>query len=178
MRELSNLTKPPQTNLTERDPKLPSHTSYPDFCCEKMQYDKLKPHTFTLRESEQKCYPDFLFWCPRTNLTILVNALLLPERASLSQPCLSSGRLAKDRSARAANDDGLGVREDGGDVEAPRALDVHEKGAWSRHKHLHLVLASLRGWVGVEKIFSENHIDWFFVFSLRKKLRLNCLMWS
>lgn len=88
-----------------------------------------------------------------------MSALLLPERASLSQPSFSSCWLTKDGGTRAANDDGLGVREDGGDVEAPRALDVHEEGAWSRHKHLHLVLASLRGWVGVEKIFSENHID-------------------
>jgi len=65
-----------------------------------------------------------------------VSALLSPERASLSQPGLSSGRLAKDGSTRAASDDGLGVREDGSDVEAPWALYVHEEGPWSRHKCL------------------------------------------
>ena len=65
-----------------------------------------------------------------------MSALLLPERASLSQPGLSSGGLAKDGSARAANDDGLGVREDGGDIKAPWALNVHEEGPWGRHKCL------------------------------------------
>lgn len=56
-----------------------------------------------------------------------MSALLPPERASLSQPGLSSGGLAKDGSARATDDDGLGVGEDGGDVEAPWALDIHEE---------------------------------------------------
>jgi hypothetical protein len=37
---------------------------------------------------------------------------------TLSEAGLSTGGLAEDGRARAAEDDGLGVREDGGDVEA------------------------------------------------------------
>lgn len=65
-----------------------------------------------------------------------MSSLLFPERASLSQPSLSSSGLAKNGGARAANNDCLGVREDSGDVEAPWALNVHEEGPWGRHKRL------------------------------------------
>ena len=62
--------------------------------------------------------------------------LLLAERASLSETSLSTGRLTKDGSARAADDNSLGVREDGGDVEASGALDVHEERTGGRDQGL------------------------------------------
>ena len=49
----------------------------------------------------------------------------------------------QDLRATLADNDGVGVRENGGDCEASRALDIHEKGAGSRHKCLELVLAGL-----------------------------------
>jgi hypothetical protein len=49
----------------------------------------------------------------------------------------------QDLRAALADNDGLCVREDGGDCEASRALDVHEEGAGSRDEGLELVLAGL-----------------------------------
>lgn len=57
------------------------------------------------------------------------SSLLPSERAALGQPSLTTGRLAEDGGASLADDDGLGVREDGGDGEAAGALDVHEEGS-------------------------------------------------
>lgn len=62
--------------------------------------------------------------------------LLPSERAALGQAGLATGGLAKHGCAALADDDGLGVGEDGGDGEAAGALDVHEEGARSRHKSL------------------------------------------
>lgn len=62
--------------------------------------------------------------------------LLPPERASLGQSSLTTGGLAENGRAAGADDDGLGVREDGGDVEAAGALNVHEEGAGGGHKGL------------------------------------------
>ena len=80
----------------------------------------------------------------------------------------------QDLRAALADDDCVCVREDGGDVEASRALDVHEEGAGGRHEGLELVLAGLtagllvgdrgyevgdvcvRGRGGVEKVNCEN----------------------
>lgn len=56
----------------------------------------------------------------------------------------------QDLRAALADDDCVGVREDGGDGEASRALDVHEERAGSGHKGLELVLAGLTGCVLVE----------------------------
>lgn len=64
-------------------------------------------------------------------------SLLSPERAALSEPGLATGGLAEDSRAASADDDGLGVREDGGDSEAAGALDVHKEGAGRRHKGLY-----------------------------------------
>lgn len=55
--------------------------------------------------------------------------LLPPKRAPLRQSRLPTSRLAQHGRAAAADDDGLGVREDGRDCEAAGALDVHEEGA-------------------------------------------------
>lgn len=62
--------------------------------------------------------------------------LLPPERAPFRQPRLPARRLAQHGRAAAADDDGLGVREDGRDGEAAGALDVHEEGAGGRHEGL------------------------------------------
>jgi len=118
--------------------------------------------------------------------------LLPSERATLGQPRLATSGLApmdalahapnqvrifqdlQDLRAALADDDCVCVREDGGDGEAPRALDVHEEGAGGGHEGLELVLAGLtgrllvsgpsrgggdvcvRGRGGVEKVNCEN----------------------
>jgi hypothetical protein len=66
----------------------------------------------------------------------LSTSLLPPERASLGESCLATRWLAKDLRATGAYNNGLGVREDGGDCEATGALDVHEEGARNWHKCL------------------------------------------
>ena len=73
---------------------------------------------------------------PKTNKTRPGIPLLPPERAALGETGLATGRLAEDLRAALANDDGLGVREDGGDGEAAGALDVHEEGSWGRDEGL------------------------------------------
>lgn len=81
---------------------------------------------------------------------------LLAERAALGQASLTTGGLREDLGARAADNNGLGVREDGGDGEAARALDVHEERVGVGHKSLELVAASLLLGGGVEKVDSES----------------------
>lgn len=46
---------------------------------------------------------------------------------TLGQPGLAAGRLCEDGRAGAAEDGGLCVGEDGGDVEATGAFDIHEE---------------------------------------------------
>lgn len=58
-----------------------------------------------------------------------------------------------------ANDNSLGVREDGGDCEAAGALDVHEEGSRAGHKLLELVLAGFGRWGWVEEVDCENLIE-------------------
>ena len=67
---------------------------------------------------------------------IVASALLPAERAALGKTGLATGGLAEDLGAAGADNDGLGVREDGGDGEAAGALDVHEEGAGAGHKGL------------------------------------------
>jgi len=57
--------------------------------------------------------------------------LLLSEGAPFSETSLSTSGLAENGGAGSADDDGLGVREDGGNVKAARALHVHEERARS-----------------------------------------------
>lgn len=78
--------------------------------------------------------------------------VLLSERASFGQSSLSTGGLAKDSRARTADNDGLGVREDGGDVEATAALDVHKVRVGRLYETLKLVLGSFGLFRGVEEI--------------------------
>jgi len=110
---------------------------------------------------------------------IVASALLPAERAALGKTGLTTGGLAEDLGAAGADNDGLGVREDGGDGEAAGALDVHEEGAGTGHKglsgvcvrgcdsgwrsgdggvciYLELVLAGLVLRARVEKVDGEN----------------------
>lgn len=57
----------------------------------------------------------------------------------------------QDLRAALADDDCVGVREDGGDGEASGALDVHEERAGSGHEVLELVLAGLTTYMLVER---------------------------
>jgi hypothetical protein len=85
--------------------------------------------------------------------------LLSPERATLCETGLATGGLAQHLRAALADDDGLGVREDGGDGEAAGALDVHEEGSWGGHERLELVLAGLGDGRRVEEIDCENLVQ-------------------
>ena len=110
---------------------------------------------------------------------IVASSLLSAERAALGKTGLATGGLAEDLGAAGADNDGLGVREDGGDGEAAGALDVHEEGAGTGHKglsgvyvrgcdsgwrfggggvcvYLELVLAGLVLRARVEKVDGEN----------------------
>ena len=79
----------------------------------------------------------------------LTSSLLSSERTSLGQTSLSTCRLAEDSRAAGANNDGLCVREDGGDCEAAGALDIHEEGAGSWNE-------VLEGFASVCKILLES----------------------
>ena len=57
----------------------------------------------------------------------MTSALLSSERTSFCETCLSTSRLAEDGRTACADDNGLGVGEDGGDGEAAGALDIHEE---------------------------------------------------
>lgn len=59
----------------------------------------------------------------RTSMQLVLSS----ERASLHQSSFTSGRLAKDRSAGAADDDCLGMREDCRYVETSGTFDIHEE---------------------------------------------------
>lgn len=81
---------------------------------------------------------------------------LLSETASLGKSCTSSGWLTKHNIAVSANNNGLSVAENGGDLETSWALDVHEEAIWALDKTLELVCLSLslRGRI--------QEIDWHF----------------
>merc|ERR1719420_2746978 len=63
------------------------------------------------------------------------------EGAALGEARAPARRLAQDGGAGPADDDRLRVREDGRDVEAPLALDVHEERVGRLHQPLELVRA-------------------------------------
>lgn len=83
--------------------------------------------------------------------------MLLAEGASLGELGLSSGWLAEDGVASNADDDGGGVREDGRNLEASRALNVHEVGVWVLNKTLKLVASDLPLWLWVKKVNGQRH---------------------
>ena len=95
---------------------------------------------------------------PAKNHTLQTISLinLLPEGAPLDEAGLTSSGLAQGNVARAAKDDGLGVGEDGGDVEASGALNVHEEGVRGLHQALELVGLGLGGGGRVTKISRHN----------------------
>jgi hypothetical protein len=64
---------------------------------------------------------------------------LAAERAALSQTSLAASGLAEDGRAGAAENDGGGVREHGGDLKAARALHIHEEGVRALYEALELV---------------------------------------
>ena len=81
--------------------------------------------------------------------------LFLSERAAFCEPCPSSGGLTQDCGAADAEDDGLSVAEDGRDLVASGALDVHEVGVGVLHKALQLVLALLVLGSRVQEVLSK-----------------------
>jgi len=66
--------------------------------------------------------------------------------------------LAENRAAGRADDDSLGVREDGGDVDAAGALDVHEEAVGRLHQTLELVLPLLNCGVGVQEVVLQEGV--------------------
>eukprot|EP00405_Crypthecodinium_cohnii_P013625 CAMPEP_0206449436 /NCGR_PEP_ID=MMETSP0324_2-20121206/18087_1 /ASSEMBLY_ACC=CAM_ASM_000836 /TAXON_ID=2866 /ORGANISM="Crypthecodinium cohnii, Strain Seligo" /LENGTH=78 /DNA_ID=CAMNT_0053918811 /DNA_START=57 /DNA_END=290 /DNA_ORIENTATION=+ len=69
--------------------------------------------------------------CPRRLITsscaIVYSLRLSSEGAALRQTGQTACRLADHLVAIAAQDDSLGVAEDGGDLQAARALHIHEE---------------------------------------------------
>jgi hypothetical protein len=63
--------------------------------------------------------------------------------------------LTQDGGAADADDDGLRVREHGGDLVAPGALDVHEVGVGVLHEALQLVPALLLVRARVQQVLGE-----------------------
>lgn len=84
----------------------------------------------------QVFFPPAFFSIHRGRHGVQSSPLLSPERAALGKTGLATGGLAQNLGAAGADDDGLCVREDGGDGEAARALDVHEERAWAWDKSL------------------------------------------
>lgn len=83
--------------------------------------------------------------------------LFRTESAALSELSLTTGGLAEHSRARAASNNGLGVREHGGHLEAALATHVHEETAGTRNKSLQLVLLELALSARMKDIDSQNH---------------------
>lgn len=82
-------------------------------------------------ENEIFIFSNFIFLifeCP--------GALLPSERAAFCKASLTTGGLAEDGRAGTTDDDCLGMRKDGRNVEAAGALHVHEERPRSRDKGL------------------------------------------
>ena len=79
---------------------------------------------------------------------------LSSERAALGQLGLASCWRTQDRRTSVTGDGGLGMGKNGGDVQASRALDIHEKGSWRLDQGLQLMLLSFGSWVGVQQILN------------------------
>ena len=77
---------------------------------------------------------------------------LAAEGAALREAGLTTRGGAQNRRASRAEHDGLRVAEHGGDLEASRALHVHEKGVGGLHQPLALVLALHPRCGGVQKV--------------------------
>lgn len=88
-----------------------------------------------------------------TSILILVE--LSAEGAALSETGTTTSGLAQDGGAGRAENDSLSMAEDSGNVEAARALNVHEVGVRRLHKSLQLVLSFFRIKGRVKKINSQ-----------------------
>lgn len=80
---------------------------------------------------------------------LTIQRLLSSERAAVGQLSLTTGRSAQHRRAAVTSNSGLGVGENGGDVQTAWTLDVHKVGSGALNKGLLLMLLSLGGWVWV-----------------------------
>jgi len=88
-------------------------------------------------------------FCRQTDVCFIalsfINLINFPaERAAFSQTSLASGWLAENGGAVGAEDDSGGVRKHGSNLEASRALDIHEEGIGRLHQTLELVLGLLK----------------------------------
>lgn len=105
-------------------------------------------------------YHEVVTKCPKTEEQEKKRTpLLSSERAALSESSLATGRLTQNRCATLADNDGLSVRENGGDGKAAGTLDVHEKRPRGGDESLELVFLGLRSGARVEEINGENHLD-------------------
>ena len=83
---------------------------------------------------------------------------LLPERRTFAELCLAACGACNDGAAAVAAHLGRGVAVDSGDVEARRALDVHEVRVRALHEARTLVLAALSADSRVREIgVEESH---------------------
>jgi hypothetical protein len=85
-------------------------------------------------------------------LTFIYITLLDTEQGSSSEAGLTSSGLAQEGGATVAHHDSLGVAENGGDVHASLAADIHEERVGRLDQSALLVLSLLNGNVGVEEI--------------------------
>ena len=81
---------------------------------------------------------------------------LLSERAALRQAGLPAGRLAQHHRAAAAKYHCLRMGENCRNRKAPRALHVHKVRVGPLYQPLELVLALLRGGVGVKEVHRHS----------------------
>jgi len=79
------------------------------------------------------------------------------ERATFGQTGFSTGRLTQNSSTRSAKNDRLSVRENCGNVETTRTLDIHKVRVRALHQSFQLVLSSFLFGRGVEEIYRERH---------------------
>eukprot|EP00954_Amorphochlora_amoebiformis_P028977 1392490-Amorphochlora_amoeboformis.AAC.1 len=93
--------------------------------------------------------------CPRRSTENLLT--LFTEFAPLSQTSAATGGLAKDGLTRRAEDNGVGVTKHCRDVEASRALNIHEEGVRLLHQTLELVELGLVVFRRMAKVVLDGH---------------------
>ena len=110
------------------------------------------------KQNEFGVCASFIFLGQRLPLRIdsIILIDLLSITAALGEPRSAARRLAQHDVARPAQHHGLGVAEDGRDLEAPRTLDVHEEAVGALDEALELVGSGLLGGGGVEEV--DGHL--------------------
>ncbi len=83
----------------------------------------------------------------------------LSVRASFGESSPPSGRLAEHDIAVSAQHDSLCMAENGGNLKASWALDIHEKGIWALHESLKLVSSEFKLSRRMQQI--SRHFDYF-----------------